>query len=342
MATTDVSIRPRPDTRLDVVGLGSALVDVIAVATDELVARLELEKGAMTLVDLDRAHAIYDAMGPALEVSGGSAANTVAGIASLGGRAGFAGKVADDSFGAVFRHDFTSLRVALDLAVAPVSVGSTGRCHVLVTEDAERTMATYLGVANTLGPGDLSGELFASASLTYLEGYLFDLAPAKQAIRDAIEHAHSGDGAVALSLSDPFCVDRHRGDFLDLVNARVDVLFANEQEACSLFQVRSLDAALAALEEVGVLAAVTLGANGVAVVTPSGIERLPAAPVEHVVDANGAGDLFAAGFCYALTHGADPIEAARLGTVCAAEVIGHLGARPMADLAEVASAAGLR
>lgn len=342
MATTDVSIRPRPDTRLDVVGLGSALVDVIAVATDELVARLELEKGAMTLVDLDRAHAIYDAMGPGLEVSGGSAANTVAGIASLGGRAGFAGKVADDSFGSVFRHDFTSLHVALDLAVAPASVGSTGRCHVLVTEDAERTMATYLGVANTLAPGDLSEELFASASITYLEGYLFDLAPAKQAIRDAIEHAHSGDGAVALSLSDPFCVDRHRGDFLDLVNAQVDVLFANEQEACSLFQVRSLDAALAALEEVGVLAAVTLGANGVAVVTPSGIERLPAAPVEHVVDANGAGDLFAAGFCYALTHGADPVEGARLGTVCAAEVISHLGARPMSDLAEVASAAGLR
>ncbi len=342
MATTDVSIRPRRLEPLDVVGLGSALVDVIAVAHDELLERLELEKGAMTLVDLDRAHAIYDAMGPGLEVSGGSAANTIAGIASLGGRAGYAGKVADDSFGAVFRHDFTSLAVSLDLAVAPAAQGATGRCHVLVTEDAERTMATYLGVANTLVPGDLTGELFSTAALTYLEGYLFDLAPAKDAIREAIEYAHAADGAVALSLSDAFCVDRHRRDFLDLVHTEVDVLFANEQEARSLFRATSLESALASLEEVGVLAAVTLGADGAAVVTPSGVERVAAAPVEHVVDANGAGDLFAAGFCFGLTHGADPVEAARLGGLCAAEVISHLGARPQADLGELASAAGLR
>lgn len=341
MATTGVSIRPRrEDDRLDVVGLGSALVDVIAVADDELVQRLGLEKGAMTLVDLDRAHHIYQAMGPALEVSGGSAANTVAGVASLGGAAGFAGKVAEDSFGEVFRHDFDALGVSLDLAVAPASRGATGRCHVLVTGDAERTMATYLGVANTLVPGDLTGELFFRADLTYLEGYLFDLPPAKQAVRDAIDHAHGADGAVALSLSDVFCVERHRHDFLDLVTNEVDVVFANEHEARALFG-RDLEGALGAFEEAGVLAAVTLGPRGVAVVTPSGTERVPAAPVEQVVDANGAGDLFAAGFCFALARGAEPMEAARLGTICAAEVIAHLGARPMADLASLANSAGL-
>jgi sugar/nucleoside kinase (ribokinase family) len=340
--TTSVEITPRPGPeRLDVVGIGNALVDVISTADEELVARLGLTKSAMTLVDLERSAAIYEAMGPGLEISGGSAANTIAGVASLGGLAGFAGKVADDDFGDVFRHDLETLSVELDLAVCAPSDGGTGRCHVLVTPDAQRTMATHLGVANTLVPGDLSGTLFSRTHLTYLEGYLFDLPPAKQAIRDAIEHTHAADGMVALSLSDSFCVERHRRDFLDLVTSHADVVFANEAEATSLFKSPDLAAALGAFDELGVLAAVTLGPRGVAVVTPGGIVEVPACEVERVVDANGAGDLFAAGFLFALARGADPIEAARLGSVCAAEVIVHMGARPVTDLAELAMAEGL-
>jgi sugar/nucleoside kinase (ribokinase family) len=339
---TAVELTSRPEPlRLDVVGIGNALVDVIATAQESDVRALGLEKSAMTLVDLERAEEIYAAMGPGLEISGGSAANTIAGIASLGGLAGFAGKVADDAFGQVFRHDFTALDVELDLAVVPPTDGGTGRCHVLVTPDAQRTMATHLGVANTLVPGDLAGTLFSRTRLTYLEGYLFDLPPAKQAIRDAIEHTHAADGLVALSLSDSFCVERHRKDFLELVTHDVDVVFANEAEACALFSTTSLPAALQAFEEVGVLAAVTLGPRGAVVVTASKPVDVPACDVDQVVDANGAGDLFAAGFLFALAHGADPIEAARLGSVCAAEVIVHLGARPMADLVELATAEGL-
>lgn len=339
---TPVALSPRPGTEvLDVVAIGNALVDVIATADEPLLERLELTKGAMTLVDLDRARSIYAAMGVGLEISGGSAANTIAGVASLGGRAGFCGKVADDQFGEVFRHDFAALDVALDLAVVAPTDGGTGRCHVLVTSDAQRTMATHLGVANTLVPGDLTGELFSRTRLTYLEGYLFDLPPAKDAIRDAIERTHAADGTVALSLSDSFCVDRHRRDFLDLVTDQVDVVFANEHEARALFDVATLERATDAFGEAGVLAAVTLGPRGVVVVAPDATTVVPACDVDQVVDANGAGDLFAAGFLYALARGADPVEAARLGSVCAAEVIVHLGARPVTDLAELAMAEGL-
>jgi sugar/nucleoside kinase (ribokinase family) len=339
---TSVELTSRPEpARLDVVGIGNALVDVIATTDEALLDRLGLVKSAMTLVDLERATAIYAAMGPGIEISGGSAANTIAGIASLGGRAGFAGKVAEDEFGEVFRHDFASLDVELDLAVVAPSDGGTGRCHVLVTPDAQRTMATHLGVANTLVPGDLTGALFSRTRLTYLEGYLFDLPPAKQAIRDAIAHTHAADGLVALSLSDAFCVERHRADFLDLVTREVDVVFANETEARALFRSSDLDGALRAFDETGVLAAVTLGPRGAVVVAASGMVEVPACEVDEVVDANGAGDLFAAGFLYALARGADPVEAARLGSVCAAEVIVHLGARPLADLLTLATAEGL-
>lgn len=342
MERTAVELRPRePAGPLDVVAIGNALVDVIAVVDDELLERLGLVKGAMTLVDDDRACSIYDAMGQTIEISGGSAANTIAGVASLGGAAGFCGKVAADTFGEVFRHDFVAQDVAVDLAVAPASQGATGRCHVLVSPDAQRTLATHLGVANSLVPGDLSGDLFGRARLTYVEGYLFDLPPAKAALREAVELAHAADGAVALTLSDRFCIERHRRDFLELVNGQVDVVLCNEDEALSLFGARSLDGALDAFDEAGVLAAVTLGARGAAVAMPSGAVTVPACEVEQVVDVNGAGDLFAAGFLYGLARGADPVEAARLGSVCAAEVIVHLGARPMADLAELASTEGL-
>ena len=339
---TAVELKARPELpRLDIVGIGNALVDVIATADEELLVRLGLAKSAMTLVDLERAAEIYAAMGPGLEISGGSAANTIAGIASLGGRAGFAGKVADDEFGEVFRHDFTALDVELDLAVVAPTDGGTGRCHVLVTPDAQRTMATHLGVANTLVPGDLAGTLFSRTNVTYLEGYLFDLPPAKQAIRDAIEFTHAADGLVALSLSDSFCVERHRKDFLELVTHEVDVVFANEAEARALFLSSELGGAIREFDEAGVLAAVTLGPRGAVIVSPAGTVDVPACEVDEVVDANGAGDLFAAGFLFALARGADPIEAARLGSMCAAEVIVHLGARPMADLEQMASSEGL-
>jgi sugar/nucleoside kinase (ribokinase family) len=337
-----VELRGRRELELlDVVGLGSALVDVIAEVDEELLERLGLVKGAMTLVDLERAAEIYAAMGDTVEMSGGSAANTVAGIASLGGRAGFAGKVAKDEFGEVFRDDFGALEVELDLATAPGHEMATGRCHVLVTADGERTMATHLGVANTLAPGDLDAGLFSRTKVTYLEGYLFDLPPAKAAIREAVELTHGGEGAVALSLSDSFCVERHRDDFLELVNGSVDVVFANEHEAIALFRSGGLQGALEGFDEAGVLAAVTLGPKGAAIVTPAGIEMVLACEIDRVVDATGAGDLFAAGFLLALARGSDPLEAARLGSVCAAEVLAHLGARPLVDLAELATSAGL-
>lgn len=337
---TPVSLSAKPEPELlDVVGLGSPLVDVVAQVSEELLKRLALAKGSMTLVELEHAEAIYASMPSSIEVSGGSAANTMAGIAALGGRAGFIGKVAADELGEVFTHDITASGVDFEAAID--QRGGTGRCLVLVTPDAERTMATHLGVANTFAPGDVDGALLQRTKVTYLEGYLFDLAPAKEAMRQAIVTTHAADGSVAMSLSDAFCVDRHRGDFLALLNEDLDLLFANEDEAKALFKVANLDAALDALEETGVLSAVTMGAKGCVVVTPAGRIAVPATPVTTVVDTNGAGDLFAAGFLYGLTNGLDPERSAQLAVRCAAEAISHLGARPQADLAQLAAETGL-
>jgi sugar/nucleoside kinase (ribokinase family) len=339
-ASTPITLgRPPEPELLDVVGLGSPLVDVVARVDDELLERLGLAKGSMTLVELDHSEAIYASMPASIEVSGGSAANTVAGVAALGGRAGFIGKVADDELGEVFAHDIVALGVDFEAAVHD-GVG-TGRCLVLVTEDAERTMATHLGVANTFAPGDVDGHLLARTKVTYLEGYLFDLPPAKEAMRQAIAATHAADGSVAMSLSDSFCVERHRRDFLSLLHEDLDLLFSNEAEAMALFGAPNLAGALDALEETGVLSVVTLGARGSVVVTPAGRLEVPAAPVAEVVDTNGAGDLFAAGFLAGLTSGLDPERSAQLGSLCAAEVISHLGARPQADLRQLAIEAGL-
>ncbi len=336
-------------SRLDVVAIGSPLVDVLTRVDDALLDKLGMVKGSMELVDLTRAEAIYQTMGPAIEVSGGSAANTVAGVAALGGSSGFVGKVSGDLLGEVFTHDIRRSGVAFEPAAAdpPVDPGvdpeplGTGRCLVLVTGDAERTMATHLGVATTIGPADIPVDLVSRAGILYLEGYLWDLPPAKEAMRRAIEVAHGQDGAVALSLSDPFCVERHRREFLDLLLGEVDVLFANEEEAIRLFGASSFDRAVAAAEETGLLAALTRGADGVVVVTPHGPVEVPAAPVVTVADTTGAGDLFAAGFLYGLAHGSDPERCARLGALCAAEVISHLGARPQSDLKTMATRSGL-
>jgi sugar/nucleoside kinase (ribokinase family) len=328
----------------DVVGIGSALVDVIVRATDAQLDELGLPKGSMSLVDLDRAETIHAAVIPTAEISGGSAANTLAGVASLGGRAGFVGMVADDRLGQVFTREIRATGVDFEPAGAvagPAEGIATGRCLVLVTEDAERTMATYLGAATTMRPSDVPLELVARTKIVYLEGYLWDLPPAIEAMRVAIAAVHAADGSVALSLSDAFCVQRHQREFLDLLHEDVDVLFGNEEELVALFGVGGFDAAIGAAEETGVLVTGTRGADGSVVTTPHGLVALPAAPVERVIDTTGAGDLYAAGFLYGLTHGADPERCARLGSLCAAEVIAHFGARPEVELRSLAERSGL-
>jgi len=335
---------------LDVVGIGSPLVDVLAPSTDAEIVRAGLVKGSMELVDLAQAEAVYRAMGSTVEASGGSAANTMAGVAALGGSAGFIGKVADDPLGRVFTHDIRAAGVAFDpldpvdpdeaAAAGAESVG-TGRCLILVGTDAERTMATHLGVATTISPDDIHEPMVARGRIVYLEGYLWDLPPAKEAMRRAMVVSHDHGGSVALSLSDPFCVERHQREFLDLLLDDVEVLFGNEEEITRLFGADSIDRALDAAEETGLLVAVTLGAQGSVVMTARGPTGVPADPVGRVVDTTGAGDLYAAGFLYGLTHGSSPEECARLGGLCAGEVIGHLGARPQVDLRRLAADAGL-
>jgi fructokinase len=342
------TVTPPPPTELDVVGIGSPIVDVLTVATDDQVAAAGIERGSMTLVDLAHAERIYASMGSTTEASGGSAANTAAGVAALGGTAGFVGKIADDLLGEVFTHDiraagveFAPVKASSDEASTDRELLGTGRCLVLVTGDAERTMATHLGVATTIGPDDVPAPLVRRGRVVYLEGYLWDLPPAKDAMRRAIGVAHDNDGSVALSLSDPFCVDRHRREFLDLLLGDIDVLFANEAEITRLFGSPSLDRAVSAAEETGLLVAVTLGAKGSVVLTARGPAEVPAQLVNEVVDTTGAGDLYAAGFLYGLTHGSDPEACARLGALCAGEIIGHLGARPQQDLRALATEAGL-
>jgi sugar/nucleoside kinase (ribokinase family) len=323
--------------------VGNALVDVLASASDELLGELDLVKGTMALVDHERAAAIYDRMGTTTEASGGSAANTAAGVAALGGRAAFLGRVADDGLGRAFTHDIRSVGVAFDPTPTPAVPGEvvSGHCLVLVTDDAERTMATHLGVASDFGAVDLHGGHLASTQVVYLEGYLWEQPTAKAAMREAIEIAHLNDASVALTVSDPFCVEHHRAEFLELLGGDLELLFANEEEAMMLFATSTFDAAVDAVAETGVLAVLTRGARGSVVVTASGPVEVPAAPVGQVVDTTGAGDLFAAGFLYGITNGLPPEEAARLGGVCAAEVISHVGARPLADLRELAVGAGL-
>ncbi|MDE3008201.1 MAG: adenosine kinase [Acidobacteriota bacterium] len=317
------------------------MLDIITQDTNETYAELGLVKAAMSLIDEDQLDRFYQAMGPTLQMSGGSVANSIAGVAALGGTCGYIGKVAADEFGERFRHDLRSMGVELDVATAQPDEGATGRCHVFITPDAQRTMATYLGASNQLRVSDIREDLIARSEITYVEGYLFDLPPAKEAIRKVVNYAHDHDSMVALSLSDSFCVDRHRRDFLDLVTGDVDVLLANEAEILSLFQLSRLDQVFGALDELGILAVVTRGPQGADVATLSGVVSVPASEVDHVVDQNGAGDMFAAGFLYSLALGADPVEAAELGSLCAGEVITHLGARPESDLEELAIEAGL-
>ena len=327
--------------RYDVLGIGNAIVDVLARAEDDFLVRHGMRKGAMTLIDEARATGIYDAMGPAVEISGGSAANTIVGCASLGGRAAFVGKVKDDELGRVFAHDIRAAGVAFD--TPPASEGpSTARCYVLVTADGERTMNTYLGAAQDLHPQDIDADAVAGAAITYLEGYLWDPKHAKDAFLKAAAAAHEAKRLVALTLSDAFCVDRWRDEFLGLMRAgTVDLLFANEAELRSLYQTADFDSALAALRREARLAVVTRSEKGCVVVSRDQVLAVPACRVEHVVDTTGAGDLFAAGFLFGLAQGATHERAASLGALAAAEVIQHLGARPQASLKALAQERGL-
>lgn len=325
-----------PGAELDVVAVGHAIVDVIASATDGDLEVQGLVKGAMVLIDGARADATYAAMGPTTQTSGGSAANTAAGVASFGGAAAFIGKVRDDQMGAVFTHDIRSIGV--EFATPPATEGeATARCLVLVTPDAQRTMCTHLGAARCLRTGDIDRATLARAQVTYLEGYLWDPPDAISALRQAMAWAREAGNRVAFSLSDPFCVDRHRDEFLGLLEGEIDVLFANEAEAVSLFEVATLGQAVADVQGRCEIAVFTRGPLGSVVISSDGVFEVPAAPVDRLVDTTGAGDLFAAGFLFGLTHGADLVRCARLGSVAAAEVIGHVGARPQVCLAALAA-----
>ena len=316
----------------DVVGIGNAIVDVLAQAEDGFLETQELPKGSMTLIDAARAEALYADMGPGHEVSGGSAANTLAGIASLGGRGAFIGKVRDDQLGTIFRHDIRATGVAVESA--PATLGApTARCLILVTPDAQRTMATYLGACVTLGPEDVDTDLVAGSKVTYLEGYLWDPPQAKKAFVRAAEIAHEAGREVSLTLSDPFCVERHRADFRDLVDGHIDILFANESEICALYEVGSFHEAVAAVRECCRIAVLTRSDKGALVLNGRDADVVEAAPVAEVVDTTGAGDLFAAGFLYGHTQGKDPATCGRYAALAAAEVISHYGARPERSLA---------
>jgi len=327
--------------RYDVLGIGNAIVDVIARAEDDFLVAHNMHKGAMTLIDEARAAAIYDAMGPATESSGGSAANTIVGVASFGGRAAFIGKVRDDELGRAFAHDIRAANVSFD--VKPASGGpSTARCYIMVTPDGERTMNTYLGAARDLTPADIDEKAVADAAVVYLEGYLWDPPQAKEAFVKAADVAHKAGRQVALTLSDSFCVDRFRAEFLDLVKSgTVDILFANEHELRSLYETADFDTGIRALQQDARLAVVTRSEKGCVVVSGEGLQAVNAVPVEQVADVTGAGDLFAAGFLVGLARGQDHRTAARLGGLAASEVIQHMGARPAVSLKALAAENGL-
>ena len=328
---------PRPDSRYDVVAIGNAIVDVIARADETFLARHGLPKGTMSLIDEATAERLYGLMGPGVEVSGGSAANTVAVIAALGGRAAFVGKVAADQLGKVFAHDIRAAGVAFDCA--PLDGGmSTARCLVFVTPDAQRTMQTFLGAAAEVGPEDVDERLIAASQVLYLEGYLWDQPRAKQAFLKAAGIAAAARRKVAFTLSDPFCVDRHRAEFLELVERHVDVLFANEEEVKSLYQVGDFDAALQRVRGHCEVAVLTRSEKGSVVVSGDEVHVVDAEPHVDVVDTTGAGDAYAAGFLYAYTQGRALRDCARLGTLLAAEVISHYGARPEADVRDLLAA----
>ena len=322
------------EPRLDVVGVGNSIVDVIAMVDEDFVKQHQLAKGSMTLISQERATELYAKMPPALEISGGSAANTVAGVASFGGTAAYLGKVRNDQLGEVYVHDLRTAGVGFD--VPPAEQGPpTGRSLIQVTPDAERTMNTFLGMSMHLEPADIDADLVASAAITYCEGYLWDIALAKAAIRYAMQVAADAGRMVSLTLSDAYCVDRHRHEWLELISDKVDLLFANETEICALFETEDFDAAVQQGSAITKILALTRSAHGSVVVSGADRVEVPAVPVAHLVDATGAGDLYAAGFLFGLANGAGLRRCAQLGSIAAAEVISHVGARPQTRLSSL-------
>ena len=328
---------PAPSSApLDVVGIGNAIVDVISPVDEAFLAEHGLVKGAMGLIDAERADVLYAAMPPAEESSGGSVVNSVAGVASCGGSGGFVGKVRDDQLGDIFTHDISSLGIVFN--ATPATEGpSTARCLIAVTPDAERTLNTFLGTAGLLGPDDVDEALVARGKVVLAEGYLWDVPSAKDAIVKAMDHARAAGNRVALSLSDSFCVDRYRDEFLALVQERVDVLFANEAEITSLYQVDSWEAARDQVRGHCEIACLTRSEKGSVIVTADAEHVIPIHPHGDVVDTTGAGDLYAAGFLHGLTTGQDLERCGRLAALAAGEVISHYGARPETSLAELAA-----
>ena len=327
-----------PSAELDVVGIGNAIVDIIAPAATSVVTDAGLAAGAMTLVDARQSDALYDRMGPAVEMSGGSCANSMVALAALGGRAGYIGRVRDDQFGKVFAHDCRAAGVVFENP--PAAAGSpTARCLIFVHPDAQRTMATYLGACTELGPADLDRGLIERARITLLEGYLWDKPDAKAACLEAAAIAHGAGRRIALSLSDPFCCERWRGEFRELIESHVDVLFANEAEITSLYEVADFDSALQAVRGQVQIAALTRGPKGCVVVAGDEVHVVDAAVIDELVDTTGAGDLFAAGFLYGLTHDLTLGSSARLGALTAGLIVQQYGPRAERPLAPLVAQA---
>ena len=325
----------------DVLGIGNAIFDILVRTEDGFLAQQGMTKGAMTLIDEARAAAIYAAMGPATEISGGSAANTIVGLADFGARAVYVGKVKDDQIGRMYSHDIRAAKVTFTTPAANDGP-ATGCSYILVTPDGERTMNTYLGAAQNLGPADIDPAQVAASAITYLEGYLWDPPEAKAAFVKAAEIAHGAGRSVALTLSDAFCVGRYREEFIDLMRkSTVDLVFANEAELTSLYPGADFDAALAQVRKDAKIAVVTRSEKGCVVATRDHVTAVPAFPVASVIDTTGAGDLFAAGFLFGLVRGTSHEVAGQLGALAAAEIIQHIGARPQTSLKELAKKHGL-
>ncbi|MEM7568690.1 MAG: adenosine kinase [Pseudomonadota bacterium] len=319
-------------TRYDVVGIGNAIIDVISQSTDDFLSEESIAKGGMTLIDAHRADSLYAKMGPGMETSGGSAANTLAGCAALDVRSGFIGRVRNDQLGEVYMHDIRA--VGVDFTNTPAQDGlPTARCLILVTPDGQRSMNTFLGASTELGVGDLDDAMIAGSAITYMEGYLWDKELAKEAFLKAMEIAHGAGRKVSLTLSDSFCVDMHRAEFLDLISGKVDILFANEAEILSLFETDDFDAAVSAVSGKVPIAAITRSEKGALILSADGQDEIAAQPVDKVVDTTGAGDQFAAGFLAGLAKGHSPARSGHMGAVAAAEVISHIGPRPQEDVA---------
>ncbi len=319
-------------TTLDLVGIGNAVVDMLTHTDDAFLVKNNLAKGAMTLVDADQAHKLYDEMGPAVEVSGGSASNTMAGFASLGGNGAFVGKVRNDQLGGIFSHDIQAAGVRYETPLA-TSGAPTARCLIFVTPDAQRTMQTYLGASVALGPDDINEELIASASVTYLEGYLWASDSGREAIIKAAKIAAGAGNKVSFTLSDAFLVDAFREDFLSFICDHVDILFANEVEITALVEAQDFDDSFQHTRRLCEIAALTRSEKGSVIAAGEEIHVIDAAPVEQVVDTTGAGDLYAAGFLYGYTRNRDLAACAHMGSLAAGEIISHFGARPETPLA---------